>query len=603
MVESIHQTCRQRIVLALLLSIQLNSAAQRPVTQPIGILARTYQTSGPLPFPLTGNPPIHQPYPTPKTPIQEVNYICAQWDPDEYPETAPFDTRYVNTEVILTVPQHYVRLLSGPQSSSNGSWIMRSEYVRGKTPSELRDIFALPAVPTEIVSVTMPASPDPVTGKDYALWTGIAGAIRTPRFNWGDGGAVQTRLVADFNGTSYFPNYRFTSPDTRYHRQPIGTIALSYKPLAGHGNALSVANYLDSYIPPAYSDLEHVYTALDDLNYVGNGSRPLQCALNQISPARYDTLSYIAFRDAITVGSSILEWQLFKQWENRWYGPCRTDDEDCSKPYCWLQGVGQANNSTCTKRYNNFGYNTGGIVGACDWQVRPDCVVGINIAALGNNFHWFNCGGHGRGGQADIGIYASYFPNCFFIDALLEGGLHGSSACRTIIFDGVDRRAHSHQFGADVALHAQAGLNVIQDLIPYIRVSYFLTHENRFKEYGADSLNLVVHPFNTDIIRAQIGAELNHVFEGSNHTKVMPQLQAAWVKDSWGNDRIIMGHLVQPCGCLYAKGMCEFPSHFVGGAGLNLLFRECLTFFMRYDAEILRHRIINTAKLGVRISF
>ena len=44
---------------------------------------------------------------------------------------------------------------------------MRSEYVRGKTPDELVDIFALPnkEIPIGIVSVTMPASPDPATGK------------------------------------------------------------------------------------------------------------------------------------------------------------------------------------------------------------------------------------------------------------------------------------------------------------------------------------------------------------------------------------------------------------------------------------------------------
>lgn len=592
--------------LGLLLPFLLNmhiSAATQVVTQPIGILARTYQTSGPLPFPIQPPPPIHQPYPLPNTPLQEVNYICAQWDPDEYASTAPFDTNYPTTEVILTKPQHFVRLLSGPQSSSNGAWIMRSEYVRGRTPNELRDIFALPMPPTAIVSVTMPASPDPATGKDYVLWTGIAAPIRAPGFDWGDGGSVQNRLVADFAGTHYFPNYRFTSSDTRYHRQPIGTVTLSYKPLAGCGNTLSVANYLDTYVPTAYSDLEDVYTALDDLNYVGYGSKPLQHALNQISPARYDTLSYIAFRDAVIIGSSMLEWQLFKSWENRWYGPCKTGRKDCSKPYLWLQVVGQTDKNTKHGGSDDFGCSTGGIVGCCDWQVRPDCVVGINMAALGNSFHWFNYDGNGHCGQADIGIYANYFPAWFFINAFLQGGLHGSSTSRTIAFEGINRHACSRQFGEDFALHAQTGLNVLHDLIPYARISYFFTRENKFKEHGADSLNLFVHPFTTNTIRIQIGMEFNHVFEVSDNTKIMPQIQLAWLKDLFIKNRTVAAHLATIGGCFDTKGMCEIPDHFVCGAGLNLLLRDCLTIFMRYDAEVLSHRTINTAKLGLRMTF
>lgn len=99
-----------------LLSLPMSCAYTQAVTEPIGILVRTYQASGPLPFPIQPPPPIHQPYPLPNTPLQEVNYICAQWDPDEYASTAPFDTNYPTTEIILTKPQHFVRLLSGPQS-------------------------------------------------------------------------------------------------------------------------------------------------------------------------------------------------------------------------------------------------------------------------------------------------------------------------------------------------------------------------------------------------------------------------------------------------------------------------------------------------------
>ncbi len=268
----------KRYVVGVLASCALSVAAaqnvNRPVTEPIGTLVRTWETTGTPPLPITGTPPVNQPYPLPTTPIGEMNYICAQWDDEETTDTAPFDIRYSASEIILTEPQHFVRLLGTVTSGSNGAWIMRSEYVRGRTPAELQDIFAIPTQPVAIVNVEMPASPDPVSGKNYVLWTGIAGPILGDGHNWGYGGATQNRLVADApysptpHYTTYFPTYTFTSSSSRNHRQSIGNYALSYQPMAGCGVAGAVAKYLDSFVPDAYSDLENVYNALDYINYV-----------------------------------------------------------------------------------------------------------------------------------------------------------------------------------------------------------------------------------------------------------------------------------------------------------------------------------------------
>lgn len=599
--------CSTYIVVALNILAAHDLCGAFTVTQPIGILARTYETTGPRPFSVQPPPPIHQPYPNPNTPMQEMNYICAQWDPDEYPQTAPFDVRYPATEVILTQPQHFVRLLVTPTSLPTGAWIMRSEYVRGRTPEQLQDIFALAAKPINIVSVTMPASPDPVTGLNYALWTGIAAPIRAPGFDWGDGGSVQNRLVADFkfNGfpkTNYFPTYGYTSSATRYHQQPVGQIALSYKPLAGCGNSLCVANYLDLFIPPAYSDLENIYTILDDLNYVGYGTAPLQYALNQISPARYDTLSYISLRNAILADDTILERQLFKQWEYRWYCSCREDEDRRSKPYGWLTVIAQANKGTDAGTFNNFGYKTGGLIGSLDWQLRPDLVVGLSMAGFGNRFHWCNDGGKGNNGEGQIGFYTSYFPSSFFLDVLINGGFNRSATCRTIRFDTVDRVANACQHGYDCTIAAQTGFNAFHDFIPYLRASYFYTHKQPFCESGADSLDLAVHPLNTNTVRVQLGGELNHAFESPCY-KVMPTAQGAWVKDVWLRKRCVSAHLQQLGGKFSVEGIKEEHGHFVGGVGFNVLWRNCLTLFLRYDIETIKPRTINTAQLGLRFTF
>ena len=92
-------------------SSRLCPLAWEDYTQPIGTLVRLWDVSGPLPLPI--QPPSRiPPFTTPTTPVQEVNYICAQWDTNVIPLTSPFDTSIAVTEVIPTQPLHFVRIYS-----------------------------------------------------------------------------------------------------------------------------------------------------------------------------------------------------------------------------------------------------------------------------------------------------------------------------------------------------------------------------------------------------------------------------------------------------------------------------------------------------------
>ena len=182
---------------------------------------------------------------------------------------------------------------------------MRAEYVRGKTPEQLKDVFALPYIPTEIVNVEMPGPVD-ATHKS-ALWTGIAGPIA----GWGNGGSVQVRIMSDPPVTPTYPvtTHYFQNPVTyvyppgtsRQHRQPLANLALSFLPMTSDGNNRSIATYLDSIIPTAYSDLETIYNDLDYLNWNSPTYNPTQAAytadfnqaLQQVGSQPYEALSFL----------------------------------------------------------------------------------------------------------------------------------------------------------------------------------------------------------------------------------------------------------------------------------------------------------------------
>ncbi|MFA5074522.1 MAG: autotransporter outer membrane beta-barrel domain-containing protein [Candidatus Babeliales bacterium] len=584
------------LILICFLTGQIKAApaqTAQPVTQPIGILARTWQTTGGLPFPV--QPPVPVGFISPNAPVDEVNYICAQWDSSVQPDTVPFAENYSVSEIKLTQQQHFVRLLAGPSSSSNGAWIMRSEYVRGKTPQQLADIFALPngAPPVEIVNVEMPASTDPVNGPFYVLWTGVCGPIR----DWGNGGAVQNRLVADF-GTNYFPGYLYTSSSTRNHRQAIGQIALSYKPLAGTGNTWNVADYLDSFIPQAYSDMENVYHSLDYLNYTGFGGQQLQDALTQIGPEKFDNFSFLNFRNALLFGNSILDRRIFCHQTDHF---CRHNKmfEKCCKLEAnfGIEALGEFD------KYNNIHSQTGGLLGYIDFQSQENWIVGIGAAGMYNDLHSITTlRDKGHGENIKFGFYAGYAPKSFFIDGLISFGFDWNKFSRKINFYDIDRTAHSKPRGGDIEIHLQGGFNVLNLITPIARVSYLFNRQNNVTEYDADSLNLNIIGFNTHVIRTNLGIQASHIW-GNSDIKVVPQANASWVTDFNLNNRKINANLRDLGNNFSVSVDHKTHCYFAGGVGCNLLFPNCLTIFANYDAELRSDFTTQMLRLGIESKF
>ena len=193
-----------------------------------------------------------------------------------------------------------------------------------------------------------------------------------------------------------------------------GAQALSYKPMAGGGKAGRVAAYLDQFIPRPYSDLETVYTLLDYLNYPEYGPGPLQAAMRQISPERYDSFSTLGVRSNLLFGDALMQRsQTLRLGLAGGVGEstaalpeslgrlaqlayvCSFSDPRVVTPGMlpfqvsqrgigvWARGVGEFGNQDSSGDRTGFVYKTGGFVGGVDWQPRRDLVLGFGAAYLG----------------------------------------------------------------------------------------------------------------------------------------------------------------------------------------------------------------------------
>ncbi|MER2079701.1 MAG: hypothetical protein ABS922_17585, partial [Psychrobacillus psychrotolerans] len=108
-------------------------------------------------------------------------------------ENSPYKPSTVVSEVKLAKETKFVRVYDGDISGQFGGWLMKAEDVAGQTPKQIRDKFALPAVPKYITDVNVPA--------DTVLRKGIV----NPLDGWGSGGGVQFDLMGQRIG-------EFTNP-------------------------------------------------------------------------------------------------------------------------------------------------------------------------------------------------------------------------------------------------------------------------------------------------------------------------------------------------------------------------------------------------------
>ena len=215
------------------------------------------------------------------------------------PTTLPFVNSAASSAIVTltTAPTQYVRFYTPGSSSQAGSFVVSSNQVRGLTPVQIRDLLALPVLPTMQTLVQLPAG--------TCLMIGTAGAILTPPTVWGNGGAVQTYLIGrSANGGCSSGVPGFTG--TFLNGQPIGAGAFLYAPHLGGGNAGAVAAALDRGPYPAqFSGMDGLYNALDLLNDGGDSSR-LRDAMLQLDGEVHASTQSVMLGDSLYLRQALL---------------------------------------------------------------------------------------------------------------------------------------------------------------------------------------------------------------------------------------------------------------------------------------------------------
>lgn len=565
-----------------------------------------------------GIDPLRQPHGVPIAGLPGHPIIATGIDANGYlgipPPTEPFDNTQPAGVVRTTEPiEYYVRLYTPPTSLPNRSWIMRASTVRGLTPDQLRDRFALPFLPTYITNVLVPSG--------TCLLSGIAGpimgnfaanppAIPTPG-PWGHGGAQQTNII----GADSSPNCTATSflpPGDYINRRPIGANALWYAPVAGGGNPGAVGAYLDRLPAPAeYSDLYNVYNTLDVLN--DGTPTTLRPALGELAGENHAAASAIALagadRFARTLtdhASAMLHDQLPAGSAVSMYSaaPALGAAPTRSPSGWWIAGGGLFGRVGGNADQSGYRVTGGQAVAGYDRRISADWLVGaafgfdqsdfkVDGAGNSNNLGTIRAGAYGAGdlGWATLAVSALVSWDHYSMSRSLPTFGRGASAT----YDG-----WSAGLAASVSRVFAVGAFRIEPLLGLDLVELW---RPAFSEFGAGALSLQAERESATKLATRLGASVSAPLPVGSGAVLHPYVRAFWAHDFLDTQTTLTASFAGATAPGSFTVLSATPGRDLAlvGAGVKLALSSLSDVAISYDGELGRNTAIHMVSAGATL--
>ena len=524
-----------------------------------------------------------------------VQQVTTGTDANALIGSTPPTQSFVNSDpaavVRTSVPTEYVRFYNNVTSFPVGAFIASANLVRGLTAAQVQNVLALPALPTAVTVVQVPAGTCVLTGQGAA----IAG--------YGSGGVQQSYLI----GASSNPgcqNPAFLAKSDYFPQQPIGSAALSYAPLAGGGNAGAVAAALDRATPPPqFSDMDSVYASLDVLN--DGNPQPLRDALEQLDGEIYADVATAQVAGAQTVLGVIGDRMRL----------ARGAINDPPGWRSWLTGFGAGGGASGNGDAHNLALGYGGVVAGADYRLDPTLLAGGAVAYTYSSLSTSGLPSDGSLNTGSLAAYASYAPGPWYVDGSLGYAYSSGTISRSMLFGfgnniiipGQVRAAtgkpDANMFLSSIESGWRLPLDAATTLTPYLGLQAITATGSSFTESGAGAVDLSVRGATTASVRSLLGAGLAHALPIGLEQPLWISLRAAWAYEIANTTRSITASFTgTPDAAFTVDGAPAPRNAALLGASLTLPV-GALQFFIRYDGTLGGGYAVNGGSAGLRATF
>jgi autotransporter-associated beta strand protein len=272
--------------------------------------------------------------------------------------------------------------------------------------------------------------------------------------------------------------------------------------LVSTGNAGAVAVCLSAASPASGSDLD---TVIGDL-VLATSDAELKEALSSMQPSQFTSLFLIQQSLSVQISSKITQ----KTFDH--HARCLTGTRQSGE--VWIDFLGDL--SEQTKASNDEpGYRakSGAALIGYDYTSSHNGSLGVCGSYSYTDLKWKE--GYGRGQiQSYYGLaYGSYAASHFLLSTSFIGAYNHYQASRHIEIDyiGFDRTASHANQGYELGGNVTIGVPFKQNqltVMPYFSSDAIYLHQEKFYEYGAQSLDLNVMAANSQYYREEVGLDL-----------------------------------------------------------------------------------------------
>ena len=264
-----------------------------------------------------------------------------------------------------------------------------------------------------------------------------------------------------------------------------------------------------------------------------------------------------------------------------------------------------------TSNEAGYGFQSAGFTIGLDSAITDNFILGLafNYSNTENNF--INKGGKLTSDSYTGSIFASYYIDNFYIDAIGSIGTTDYSSERNINYTTNTSQFNAKAQGTNSAMQYLTSINIGYNynfksllITPRIGVNYSKTNVDAYNETGAGVWDVAYQSHGIESLYTTVGASLSHVFS-LPWAVVTPQVHGSWMHefsyDAQNNKVSFVNNLSNT---FIIRG--DLPDRDYGMVGLNVAaqFAHGLSGFISYDSILGRSNISNHMfSGGVRFAF
>ncbi|MBM3184293.1 MAG: autotransporter outer membrane beta-barrel domain-containing protein, partial [Chlamydiae bacterium] len=225
----------------------------------------------------------------------------------------------------------------------------------------------------------------------------------------------------------------------------------------------------------------------------------------------------------------------------------------CDSSTFWIDPFQNFLNVTEVQDQKGFHANTMGFMVGGDYCFENNIAVGVGAGYGHTNLSWSKNAGHSRSNNIYTAVYANYIQPVFFINAAFLADYEFFHSARHMFFSSLNEEAQNSHHGFGLNTYLSGGADIVVGGIvirPFLTTNYTYLGEGTFKEFGADSLDIIGETKNTSYWRNTLGSQFSYTQEVSFGC-LAATLSFSWVNISPLSNRNYTGRFV------------NLPDHFV----------------------------------------